>query len=112
MTGRTSGQLYFEDDFGSFIEVGKFQEIEKLTATGKGGLEFYGFDALGAGIDVTGTAGDDFFFSFGADDMMRGGDGNDRFIAIGGHDTIVSGSNDADQFIFSAKYFYLWGRPT
>ena len=36
MTGRTSGQLYFEDDFGSFIEVGKFQEIEKLTASRKG----------------------------------------------------------------------------
>ena len=61
-------------------------------------------------MDVTGTAGDDFFFSFGADDMMRGGDGNDRFTAIGGHDTIVSGSNDADQFTFSANYFYLIGQ--
>ncbi len=110
MTGRTSGQLYFEDDFGSFIEVGKFQEIEKLTATGKGGLEFYGYDALGTGIDVTGTAGDDFFSSFGADDIMRGGAGNDHFTAIGGHDTIISDSNDADQFTFSADYFYLVGQ--
>ena len=110
MTGRNSGQLYFEDDFGSFIEVGKFQEIEKLTATGKGGLEFYGFDALGTGTDVNGTAGADFFSSFGADDIMRGGGGNDIFTAIGGHDTIISGSNDADQFTFSPNSFYLVGQ--
>jgi hypothetical protein len=38
---------------------------------------------------------------------MRGGDGDDRFSATGGHDTIVSGSGDADQFFFSPDYFYL-----
>ena len=42
------------------IDVGKFQDVEKLTVTGKGGLEFYGYDAPGAGTDVTGTAADDF----------------------------------------------------
>ena len=56
MTGPASGRLYFEDDFGSYIEVGKFQEVEKLTATGKGGLEFYGYDVQGTGTNVTGTA--------------------------------------------------------
>jgi Ca2+-binding RTX toxin-like protein len=109
MTGRNSGQLYFEDEFESFIDVGRFQEIEKLTATGKGGLQFSGYDTLGPGIDVTGTAEDDIFSSFAADDTMRGGAGNDRFTAVGGHDTIISDSNDADQFIFSADYFYLVG---
>jgi Ca2+-binding RTX toxin-like protein len=107
MTSWTNGQLFFEDDFNSFVEVGKFQEVEKLTATGMGGLEFYGYDALGAGTDVTGTAADDLFFSYGADDTMRGGAGNDQFVAIGGHDTIVSDSNDADRFTFSTDYFYL-----
>jgi Ca2+-binding RTX toxin-like protein len=107
MSGRTSGQLYFEDQFGSYIETGKFQEIEKIVASGTGNLQFFGFDSPGAGTDVTGTALDDLFFSFGADDTMRGGDGDDRFSAIGGHDTIVSGSGDADQFFFSPDYFYL-----
>ena len=109
MSGRTSGQLYFEDQFGSFIETGKFQEIEKIVASGTGNLQFFGFDSPGAGTDVTGTAHDDLFFSLGADDTMRGGDGDDRFSAIGGHDTIVSGSGDADQFFFSPDYFYLKG---
>ena len=107
MSGRTSGQLYFEDQFGSYIETGKFQEIEKIVASGTGNLQFFGFNSPGAGTDVTGTAHDDLFFSFGADDTMRGGAGNDRFSAIGGHDTIVSGSGDADQFFFSPDYFYL-----
>jgi Ca2+-binding RTX toxin-like protein len=109
MSGRTSGQLFFEDKFGSYIETGKFQEIEKVVAGGTGNLQFYGYDSPGAGIDVTGTAGNDLFYSFGADDTMRGGAGDDRFFAIGGHDTIVSGSGDADQFYFSPDYFYLTG---
>jgi Ca2+-binding RTX toxin-like protein len=109
MTGRTSGQLYFEDQSFSYINVGKFQDVEKLTVAGKGGLEFNGYDTLGTGTDVTGTAGNDFFSSFGADDIMRGGAGNDQFTAIGGHDTIISESNDADHFTFSADYFYLLG---
>jgi Ca2+-binding RTX toxin-like protein len=107
MSGRTSGQLYFEDRFGSFIEAGKFQEIEKFVASGNGNLQFFGFDSPGAGTDVTGTAHDDLFFSLGADDTMRGGAGDDRFSAIGGHDTIVSDPGDADQFLFSPDYFYL-----
>ena len=41
---------------------------------------------------------------------MHGGVGNDRFTAIGGHDTIVSGSDDADRFTFITDYFYLVGQ--
>ena len=39
MTGQASGQLHFEDQYDSFIDVGKFQDVEKLTVTGKGGLD-------------------------------------------------------------------------
>jgi len=110
MTGRTSAQLYFEDSFGSYIETGSFQDIEKITATGKGGLQFYGYDALGAGTDITGTASADTFVSYGANDTMRGGDGNDRFYAAGGHDTIISETDDADHFYFSPNSTYLTGQ--
>lgn len=40
MSGRTSGQLFFEDKFGAYIETGKFQEIEKVVAGGTGNLKF------------------------------------------------------------------------
>ena len=59
---------------------------------------------------MTGTAATIYFSSYGADDTIRGGAGNDRFTAIGGHDIIVSNSNDADQFTFITDYFYHVGQ--
>lgn len=77
--------------------------IEKIVASGNGGLLFQGNyyeDAGPTGKDVTGTAVADTFWSFGASDIMRGGAGNDTFHIGGGLDKVFSETNDADTFYF------------
>src|SRR5690349_3474909 len=105
MEGRFSGDIYFTNptpDKYESIDVGHFQGIEKITVTGAGKLEFNGTYSAGKGIDVTGTAGNDVFHSYGSSDTMRGAGGNDDFYISGGKDTIVSGNNDNDRFYFDA----------
>ncbi|QQP92982.1 hypothetical protein IGS68_27795 (plasmid) [Skermanella sp. TT6] len=94
------GDIYFGSPTGSpQIDAGHFQEVEKITVTGSGKLEFYNYyDSQG--IDITGTAGNDLFYSYGANDTLRGGAGNDDFHSYGGYDTIVSTSTDNDRFYF------------
>ena len=105
MDGRNSGDIYFfnpaPDKYES-IDVGHFQEVEKITVTGAGKLEFSGSWSAGKGIDITGTANNDVFRSYGASDTMRGAGGNDDFYIMGGKDTVISGANDTDRFFFDA----------
>ena len=105
MDGRNSGDISFfnptPDKYES-IDVGHFQEIEKITVTGAGKLEFSGAYYAGKGINITGTAGNDVFRSYGASDTMTGAGGNDDFYLTGGKDTVISGANDADRFYFEA----------
>ena len=105
MDGRNSADIYFYNptpDKYESIDVGHFQEVEKITVTGAGKLEFSGTYYSGKGIDITGTANNDVFRSYGASDTMRGAGGNDDFYASGGKDTIVSGTKDNDRFYFDA----------
>jgi Ca2+-binding RTX toxin-like protein len=105
MNSANGGDIYFNNldpDKYDSIDVGHFQEVEKITVTGSGQLYFSGSFYGGKGIDITGTAGNDVFNSFSADDTMRGGGGNDDFYVTGGKDTVVSGTNDSDRFFFNA----------
>jgi Ca2+-binding RTX toxin-like protein len=105
MDGRNSGDIYFynpDPDKYESIDVGHFQEVEKITVTGAGKLEFSGSGSAGKSIDITGTANNDVFRSYGASDTMRGAGGNDDFYISGGKDTVISGANDADRFFFDA----------
>jgi len=105
MDGRNSGDIYFYNptpDKSESIDVGHFQEVEKITVTGAGKLDFYGTWNSGKSISITGTAGDDVFHSYGASDTMIGGAGKDDFHLTGGKDTVISGLYDADRFYFDA----------
>ncbi|GEO41552.1 hypothetical protein SAE02_57000 [Skermanella aerolata] len=105
MSGRNAGDIYFYNPTPNkyqSIDVGHFQEVEKLTVTGAGKLEFSGTYSVGKGIDITGTANNDVFRSYGASDTMRGGGGNDDFYVTGGRDTVVSGTGDSDRIYFDA----------
>jgi len=105
MDSTNSGDIYFNNPNPTkyeSIDVGHFQEVEKITVTGSGTLYFNGSYYMGKGIDITGTAGNDTFVSYWADDTMRGGGGNDDFLVSGGKDTVVSGANDSDRFFFNA----------
>jgi Ca2+-binding RTX toxin-like protein len=57
-----------------------------------------------SGKNVTGTAGNDTFYSYWASDTLRGGGGNDTFHVGGGVDTVYSEANDADLI-----YIDFWG---
>jgi Ca2+-binding RTX toxin-like protein len=94
--------IWFEDPDGDMIDVGGFSGIEKITVTGRGPLEFYGSYNGRAGINITGTAGADKFYSDNANDTMRGGRGDDNFYLSGirSADTILSDKNDGDSFYF------------
>jgi Ca2+-binding RTX toxin-like protein len=105
MSGRTSGDAYFYNptpDKYESIDVGHFQEVEKLTVTGAGKLDFNGAYSSGKGIDITGTAKNDVFRSYSSNDTMRGAAGNDDFYVTGGRDTVVSGAGDSDRIYFDA----------
>lgn len=105
MSGRTSGDIYFYNptpDKYEVIDVGHFQEVEKLTVTGAGKLDFNGAYSSGKGIDITGTAKNDVFRSYSSNDTMRGAAGNDDFYVTGGRDTVVSGAGDSDRIYFDA----------
>jgi len=105
MSNRNSGDIYFYNptpDKYQSIDVGHFQEVEKLTVTGAGKLDFNGTYSVGKGIDITGTANSDVFRSYGASDTMRGAGGNDDFYVTGGRDTVVSGTGDSDRIFFDA----------
>lgn len=101
-TTSASGDISFHGSTYESISVGRFQEVEKITVTGSGKLEFSGsyYAGRGHGIDITGTAGNDVFYSYGAGDIMRGGIGDDEFYILGGTDadTIVSTTTDNDRF--------------
>ena len=102
--GKGSGRILFTKPDSqwdaSSIAVGNFTGIEKITVSGAGGLSFAGGFHESTGIDITGTAGNDLFYSYGANDTLRGGAGNDDFHSYGGYDTIVSTSTDNDRFYF------------
>jgi hypothetical protein len=100
------GRIYFEDPaYGATSSVGQFQDMEKVTVTGAGRLEFNGSYYSGPGIDIAGTASADIFTSYQASDTMRGGAGNDTFYVSGGTDTVVSTTSDADQIYFTSGYY-------
>lgn len=87
-------------DFGN--PVGSFKGIEHLNLVGNGGATFisdYGMNPA----SVTGTAGKDFFMSSPSTTATtyKGGAGSDYFW-VGPGDKIISESNDADTFSFSA----------
>ena len=107
MDGRYSGDIYFYNptpDKYESIDVGHFQEVEKITVTGPGKLDFNGTWSPGKSISITGTANNDVFHSWGASDTMIGAGGNDDFYITGGKDTVISGAKDADRFYFDATY--------
>ncbi|WP_203096637.1 calcium-binding protein [Skermanella rosea] len=83
----------------SSIAVGNFTGIEKIVASGAGGLSFAGGFHESTGIDITGTAAADTFRSAYGSDTMRGGAGDDVFhIGGGGDDRVYSDADDADSF--------------
>ncbi|EWY41217.1 hypothetical protein N825_30500 [Skermanella stibiiresistens SB22] len=96
--------LYFEGPNWSdpFINVGSFKNIEKITVSGAGGLDFFGSTGGGDGVNITGTSTLDYFSSSYAIDTMTGGAGNDVFYLEegAGMDRIISETNDADSFHF------------
>ena len=54
MDGRNSGNIYFYNptpDESESINVGHFQEVEKITVTGPGKLEFSGTWSAGKSIE-------------------------------------------------------------
>jgi len=104
MSGNIGGIYFSNPTTYETIYVGQFQDMEKVTVTGSGGLAFTGNYYSGKGIDITGTAGNDIFTSYAADDTMRGGAGNDVFSDTGGTNVIVSQSDDADQFFIGSYY--------
>jgi hypothetical protein len=98
-----SGDIYFNNpETSKNYDIGHFQNIEKIIVTGAGKLDFYGSYYSGKGIDITGTKGNDAFYSYGANDTLRGGGGNDDFHITGGTDTIFSEKQDSDRFYFEA----------
>lgn len=102
MSSQERSGIYFENPNNtSTINVGGFWDIEKITVTGAGRLEFYNVGSKG--IDITGTAVNDTFTSYTSSDTMRGGAGNDDFYSYGGRDTIISNTDDADRFYFSGN---------
>jgi Ca2+-binding RTX toxin-like protein len=109
VTSQGAGTISFLDDGdrsgGASHDVGSFSGIEKVTVTGAGRLEFYGGHGYADGIDVTGTAGNDLFYSDTASDTMRSGGGDDTFLlsGYGGTDTIISGGADNDIFRFDVS---------
>jgi Ca2+-binding RTX toxin-like protein len=96
------GSMFFEgsprDSGMPWASLGTFDGIEEIRAEGNGGLKFHG--GQGQGFKVTGTAQGDDLSSFGADDWLRGGGGNDSFFFNGG-DRIESWTKDADEFYFA-----------
>lgn len=106
VTGQGAGSIAFQEAGGSAShDAGQFSGIEKITVTGAGRLEFYGGHGFSDGIDVTGTTGNDLFYSDTASDIMRSGGGDDTFIltGYGGTDTIISGALDNDTFRFDVS---------
>jgi Ca2+-binding RTX toxin-like protein len=73
-----------------------------MTVSGSGGLNYFSSDywEYASNMDITGTTVADFFHSGWADDIMRGGGGNDVFQIGAGIDVAYSETNDADQFYF------------
>jgi Ca2+-binding RTX toxin-like protein len=108
-TKASATRIYMEEDGGNIwfsnpvtgneIDVGHFKNLEKLTVTGAGRLEFFA-NGYGHGMEVTGTAGNDILQSGYTSHTLRGGLGNDDFYAGGGSDTLISTTADADRFYF------------
>ena len=104
MNGYTTGEIFFWDPVNfEQSRAGSIQDVEKITVTGAGRLEFYGSFLEGFGTDITGTAGDDVFVTNISSNIMRGGAGNDEFHSFVVGDAIVSNTNDADRFYFHAS---------
>ena len=109
VSSQGAGTISFQDagpgSGGTSHDAGNFSGIEKVTVTGAGRLEFYGGHGYSDGIDVTGTAGNDLFYSDTASDTMRSGGGDDTFLlsGYGGVDTIISGATDSDIFRFDVS---------
>lgn len=106
-----TGFMYYEglpgDWEAPWAHIGTFSGMEEIKVEGKGGLKFYGSDFYG--VKVTGTDQGDDLISFGADDHLLGGGGNDYFFFNAG-DKIESWTKDADEFYFAD--FALGGTAT
>ena len=98
-------QLSFEDpSYWNSIEVGKVREVEKIIVGGSAPLDFISHYGSGAGVDVTGTAYADSFYSSIRSDTMRGGAGNDTFEILGGNDVVTGTTSDADTINVYTQY--------
>lgn len=100
-----NGSIWFEGPLWAdpFIKVGYFKNIEKITVTGAGGLDFFDSQDADQPVVIIGTNTTDYFSSHWAKDTMDGGLGDDFFYLEEGNqnDIIFSTSTDNDTFVFA-----------
>ncbi|QQP92692.1 hypothetical protein IGS68_29930 (plasmid) [Skermanella sp. TT6] len=85
-----------------WILAGTFKNIERITVTGPGSLDYFGSIDGDDQMTIVGTSSADYFFSSWGKDIMDGGAGNDVFTLAEGNidDVIYSTSTDSDKFWF------------
>ena len=90
---------------GSFYIAYGNDGDDTLTASGSGGVQYYG----GAGADVLiGAGGNDFLFGGRGDDVMRGGGGDDTYVVNQTGDVVVEGAAEGRDTV-QVGFSYILG---